>query len=197
MSSSLISALLRLPRHRSEVHVRERDRERRLHSLRLHALLCPPAGAVQVIYPPGIQRSNCFLEAVFQSSSFPADGHNGPDEDLQAAGRSHAHAQRFTPPRIHVIAVVERCVVHLNEDVSQDEQQEKWSTEYPACFEVKQHFAAPGRAVADHVDNVLTKLVDSIEEGDANAHEEGDDDEAEASGEGVNESEPVNPSIGH
>ena len=36
----------------------------------------------------------------------------------------------------------------------------------------------------------------TIEEGDANAHEEGDDDEAETSAEGVNESEPVNPSLG-
>lgn len=35
----------------------------------------------------------------------------------------------------------------------------------------------------------------TVEEGDANAHEEGDDDEAEASAEGVNESEPVNPSL--
>lgn len=35
----------------------------------------------------------------------------------------------------------------------------------------------------------------TIEEGDANAHEEGDDDEAETSAEGVNESEPVNPSL--
>lgn len=36
---------------------------------------------------------------------------------------------------------------------------------------------------------------DTIEEGDANAHEEGDDDEAETSAEGVNESEPVNSSL--
>ena len=35
----------------------------------------------------------------------------------------------------------------------------------------------------------------TIEEGDANAHEEGDDDEAETSAEGVNESEPVNPTL--
>lgn len=35
----------------------------------------------------------------------------------------------------------------------------------------------------------------TIEEGDANAHEEGDDDKAETSAEGVNESEPVNPSL--
>ncbi len=35
----------------------------------------------------------------------------------------------------------------------------------------------------------------TIEEGDANAHEEGDDDEAETSAEGVNESEPVNPAL--
>lgn len=35
----------------------------------------------------------------------------------------------------------------------------------------------------------------TIEEGDAKAHEEGDDDEAETSAEGVNESEPVNPSL--
>lgn len=40
-------------------------------------------------------------------------------------------------------------------------QQEKWSAENPACFEVKQHFATPGRAVADHINNVLTELVDS------------------------------------
>lgn len=36
---------------------------------------------------------------------------------------------------------------------------------------------------------------DTIKEGDANAHEEGDDDEAETSAEGVNESEPVNSSL--
>ena len=35
----------------------------------------------------------------------------------------------------------------------------------------------------------------TIEEWDADAHEEGDDDEAKASAEGVNESEPVNPSL--
>lgn len=35
----------------------------------------------------------------------------------------------------------------------------------------------------------------TIEEGDADAHEEGDDDEAKTSAEGVNESEPVNPSL--
>lgn len=35
----------------------------------------------------------------------------------------------------------------------------------------------------------------TIEEGDANAHEEGDDDEAETSAEGVNECEPVNPTL--
>lgn len=35
----------------------------------------------------------------------------------------------------------------------------------------------------------------TIEEGDANAHEEGDDDEAETSAEGVNESEPVNATL--
>lgn len=40
-------------------------------------------------------------------------------------------------------------------------QQKKRSAEYPACFEIKQHFAAPRRAVADHIKNVLTKLVDS------------------------------------
>lgn len=35
----------------------------------------------------------------------------------------------------------------------------------------------------------------TIEERDANTHEEGDDDEAKTSAEGVNESEPVNPSL--
>lgn len=35
----------------------------------------------------------------------------------------------------------------------------------------------------------------TIKEGDANAHEEGDDDEAETSAEGVNESEPVNSTL--
>lgn len=51
--------------------------------------------------------------------------------------------------------------------------------------------------MADHINNVLTKLVHSVEEGDAHAHEEGDDDEAKTSAEGVNESEPVNSSICH
>lgn len=92
---------------------------------------------------------------------------------------------------------MQRRVVHLNEDVGQDKQQEEGSKENPACFEIKQHFAAPGGAVADHIDDVLTELVDPIEEGDAKAHEESDDDEAKASAEGVNESEPVNPTVGH
>lgn len=35
----------------------------------------------------------------------------------------------------------------------------------------------------------------TIEEGDAKAHEESDDDEAKAGAEGVNESEPVNPTL--
>lgn len=35
----------------------------------------------------------------------------------------------------------------------------------------------------------------TIEEGDADAHEEGDDDEAETSAVGVNESEPVYPTL--
>lgn len=36
---------------------------------------------------------------------------------------------------------------------------------------------------------------DTIEEGDANAHEQGDDDEAKTGAEGVNEGKPVNPSL--
>lgn len=36
---------------------------------------------------------------------------------------------------------------------------------------------------------------DTIEEGDANTHEESDDDEAEAGTERVNKSEPVNPAL--
>lgn len=60
---------------------------------------------------------------VFQSSSLLADGHYGPDEDLQAAGRTHAHAQCFAPAWIDVGAVVQRRPVHLNEDVGQDELQ--------------------------------------------------------------------------
>lgn len=35
----------------------------------------------------------------------------------------------------------------------------------------------------------------TIAEGDANAHEESDDDEAKTSAEGVNESEPVNAAL--
>lgn len=59
----------------------------------------------------------------FQRSSFIADCHNGPDGDLQTAGRGHAHAQRFTPQWIHIGPVVERRSVHLNEDVGQDKLQ--------------------------------------------------------------------------
>lgn len=44
-------------------------------------------------------------------------------------------------------------------------------------------------------EGIKTVIWNTIEEGDANAHEEGDDDEAEASAEGVNESEPVNPTL--
>lgn len=43
--------------------------------------------------------------------------------------------------------------------------------------------------------NVRSVRCTTIEEGDANAHEEGDDDEAKASAEGINESEPVNPTL--
>ena len=39
-------------------------------------------------------------------------------------------------------------------------QQKEGSEENPAGFEIKQHFAAPGGAVADHVNDVLTELVD-------------------------------------
>lgn len=39
-------------------------------------------------------------------------------------------------------------------------QQKEGSEENPACFEIKQHLAAPGGAVADHIDDVLTELVD-------------------------------------
>lgn len=39
-------------------------------------------------------------------------------------------------------------------------QQKEGSEEHPACFEIKHHFAAPGGAVADHVKDVLTELVD-------------------------------------
>lgn len=111
----------RIPPHRSKVHVCECDSERSLHPLRLHVLLYS-YGAVQV-YPPGIQGSDRFLETIFQCSSFFAQGHNCPDGDLHTAGRSDANAQRFTPPWIHIGPVVEWCVVHLHEDVNQDEQQ--------------------------------------------------------------------------
>lgn len=57
----------------------------------------------------------------FQCSSFLADGHNGPDDDLQAAGGADTHADRFPPTWIHVWPIVEWCVVHLHEDVGQDE----------------------------------------------------------------------------
>lgn len=43
--------------------------------------------------------------------------------------------------------------------------------------------------------NVRSVRCTTIEEGDANAHEEGDDDEAKTSAEGINESEPVNPTL--
>lgn len=39
-------------------------------------------------------------------------------------------------------------------------QQKEGSEENPACFEIKQHFATPGGAVADHIDDVLAELVD-------------------------------------
>lgn len=58
-----------------------------------------------------------------QRSCFLADGDGGPDEDLEAAGRTHAHAQSFAPQRVHVGAILEWSVVHLNEDVRQDELQ--------------------------------------------------------------------------
>lgn len=40
------------------------------------------------------------------------------------------------------------------------DQQKKGSAENPACLEVEHHFAAPRWAVTDHVNDVLTKLVD-------------------------------------
>lgn len=63
-------------------------------------------------------------------------------------------------------------ISHINHDYDQPvstinkadvstHQQKKRSEENPACFEVKQHFGAPGRTVADHVNDVLTKLIDS------------------------------------
>lgn len=39
-------------------------------------------------------------------------------------------------------------------------QQKEGGEEHPACFEIKHHFAAPGGAVADHIKDVLTELVD-------------------------------------
>lgn len=51
-----------------------------------------------------------------------------------------------------------------------------------------------GFLVTDGVEGGGVK-VNTIEEGDAKAHEESDDDEAKASAEGVNESEPVNPTL--
>lgn len=39
-------------------------------------------------------------------------------------------------------------------------QQKEGCEEHPACFEIQQHFAAPGGAVADHIKDVLTELVD-------------------------------------
>lgn len=78
----------------------------------------------------GVTRPVIGVTDFFQCSCFLADGHNGPDEDLQAAGRTYAHTQRFAPPRIHVGAVVERRVVHLHEDKGQDEletQMGEWS----------------------------------------------------------------------
>lgn len=53
----------RVPPHCSKVHVCERDSERSLHSLWLHTLLYSLC-AVQVVYPPGIQRSNRFLKTL-------------------------------------------------------------------------------------------------------------------------------------
>lgn len=50
--------------------------------------------------------------------------------------------------------------ININTDVF-THQQEKRSAENPASFEVKQHFAAPRRAGVNHINNVLTELVDS------------------------------------
>ena len=65
---------------------------------------------------------SCRLNTDFYDGSrLFADGHASPDRDLQAAGCADAHAQCLAPEGIHVGAVLQRRVVHLNEDVGQDE----------------------------------------------------------------------------
>lgn len=58
---------------------------------------------------------------VLEGSRLLEDGHSGPDGDLEAAGGADAHAQRLAPEGVHVGAVLQRRVVHLDEDVGQDE----------------------------------------------------------------------------
>ena len=62
-----------------------------------------------------------FSTDVLEGARLLGDGHPGPDGDLHAAGCANAHAQRLAPEGIHVGAVVQRRVVHLKEDVGQDE----------------------------------------------------------------------------
>lgn len=51
------------------------------------------------------------------------------------------------------------------------DQQKKRCAENPACLEVKQHFAAPGRTVTDHVNDVLAKLVDTWRKKKSSTHQ--------------------------
>jgi len=53
----------RLPRPGSEVHVGEGDGEGVVHPLLLHGLL-RMTGSAQGVRPPGVQRSDCLLEAL-------------------------------------------------------------------------------------------------------------------------------------
>lgn len=64
------------------------------------------------------------------------------------------------------------------------------------CMKTSQHIKSRSDVVLEESDMKVRGVKwTTIEEGDANAHEEGDDDEAETSAEGVNESEPVNSTL--
>lgn len=113
---ALMLGLLTLQELRGRIVFRKRYKKGETH----WEILQEETGANRTVHDDNFLRLSAETH-FFQCSSFLADGHNGPDEDLEATGGTNAHADRFPPTWIHVWPIVERCVVHLHEDVGQDE----------------------------------------------------------------------------
>lgn len=98
MRSSLLSVLSclasSLPRHRSKVHVCESDSERSVHSLGLYTLLYS-LSAVQVVYSPGIQRLNAFLETLRKEAKTVL---NPPAQDISSTNVTYLNKYSSDDP---------------------------------------------------------------------------------------------------